>query len=107
MSTDPAAHRADDRRAPDGSPRRSRTTAARCTPTLNGVVYARHPVRTHLVTSADRRRRGASRATRARSATTCALVAVSERMVAITQGRSYPIKDIRAGRGWRGCSSAT
>ena len=26
------------------------------------------------------------------------LVAVSERMVAITQGRAYPIKDIRAGR---------
>ena len=34
------------------------------------------------------------------------LVAVSERMVAITQGRSYPISEIRPGA-WRGSSSAT
>ena len=65
--------------------------------TLNGVVYARHPVRTHLVTTAD----DASDVV-ARYVGTLGedvrLVAVSERMVAITQGRSYPIKDIRAGR---------
>jgi F420-0:gamma-glutamyl ligase len=64
---------------------------------LNGVVYARHPVRTHLVTSSDdavdvlRRYLGAP-------PEDVRLVAVSERMVAITQGRSYPIKDIRPGR---------
>ena len=65
--------------------------------TIGGVVYARHPVRTHLVTAADdaadvvRRYAGAL-------GDDVRLVAVSERMVAITQGRSYPIKDIRPGR---------
>jgi len=65
--------------------------------TLGGVVYARHPVRTHLVTAADDasvvvQRYVVDRADGAR------LVAVSERMVAITQGRSYPMDTIRPGR---------
>src|SRR5688500_9443416 len=64
---------------------------------LGGVVYARHPVRTHLVTAADDaaevvRRYAGSLADDVR------LVAVSERMVAITQGRSYPMDTIRPGR---------
>ncbi len=65
--------------------------------TVNGVVYARHPVRTHLVTVEDdavdvvRRYVG-------QVPDDTRLVAVSERMVAITQGRSYPISDIRPGR---------
>ena len=64
---------------------------------LNGVVYARHPVRTHLVTAADDpvevvRRYVGSLGDDVR------LVAISERMVAITQGRSYPMDQIRAGR---------
>ena len=65
--------------------------------TLGGVVYARHPVRTHLVTAEDhalevvRRYMG-------EVGPDVRLVAVSERMVAITQGRSYPIKEIRPGR---------
>ncbi len=65
--------------------------------TLGGTVYARHPVRTHLVTAADdavevvRRYVG-------EVGPDVRLVAVSERMVAITQGRSYPIRDIRPGR---------
>ena len=65
--------------------------------TLNGIVYARHPVRTHLVTTADE---AADVVTRYVGAIgeDVRLVAVSERMVAITQGRSYPIKDIRPGR---------
>ncbi len=64
---------------------------------LDGVVYARHPVRTHLVTAADdavevlRRYVGDP-------GDDVRLVAVSERMVAITQGRSYPINEIRPGR---------
>jgi hypothetical protein len=64
---------------------------------LNGVVYARHPVRTHLVTSADD---AASVVTRyvGPIGDDVRLVAVSERMVAITQGRSYPIDEIRPGR---------
>jgi hypothetical protein len=65
---------------------------------LAGVAYARHPVRTHLVTAADTD----AAAIVARHVGTLGddvrLVAVSERMVAITQGRAYPIKDIRAGR---------
>ena len=64
---------------------------------LNGVVYARHPVRTHLVTGSDG---AADVVTRyvGSIGEDVRLVAVSERMVAITQGRSYPIKDIRPGR---------
>ena len=65
--------------------------------TLNGIVYARHPVRTHLVTAAD----DADEVTQRYVGPIeddVRLVAVSERMVAITQGRSYPIKDIRPGR---------
>jgi F420-0:gamma-glutamyl ligase len=64
---------------------------------LNGVVYARHPVRTHLVTSTDDAVEVLTRYLGTRSEDV-RLVAVSERMVAITQGRSYPIKDIRPGR---------
>jgi hypothetical protein len=65
--------------------------------TLGGTVYARHPVRTHLVTAADDaaevvRRYVGSIGDDVR------LVAVSERMVAITQGRSYPMDEIRTGR---------
>jgi hypothetical protein len=64
--------------------------------TLNGVVYARHPVRTHLVTADDD---AAAVATRylGKLPDDVRLVAVSERMVAITQGRSYPMASIRAG----------
>ena len=65
--------------------------------TLDGQVYARHPVRTHLVTSVDD-----AAAVVGRYATPLgddvAFVAVSERMVAITQGRSYPMTEIRPGR---------
>ncbi len=63
---------------------------------LNGIVYARHPVRTHLVTPEDdaaavvKRYVGEVR-------DDVRLVAVSERMVAITQGRSYPMDTIKAG----------
>lgn len=64
--------------------------------TLGGEVYARHPVRTHLVTVEDD-----AAAVVARYAdpldVDVRLVAVSERMVAITQGRSYRMVDIHAG----------
>jgi hypothetical protein len=64
---------------------------------LGDAVYARHPVRTHLVTAVD----DAVEVVRRYSGTLgddVRLVAVSERMVAITQGRSYPIDEIRPGR---------
>lgn len=65
--------------------------------TVDGSVYARHPVRTHLVTATD----DAVEVVR-RYATPLgpevALVAVSERMIAITQGRSHPMSSIRPGR---------
>jgi hypothetical protein len=65
--------------------------------TLDGTVYARHPVRTHLVTDADDAPEVVRRyATPVDSDTV--LVAVSERMVAITEGRSYPMSSIRPGR---------
>jgi hypothetical protein len=64
--------------------------------TLNGIVYARHPVRTHLVTAADDAVEVLKRYV-GTLGEDVRLVAVSERMVAITQGRSYPIKDIRPG----------
>jgi F420-0:gamma-glutamyl ligase len=64
---------------------------------LSGEVYARHPVRTHLVTADDD-----AVDVVAHYATPVGgdvrLVAVSERMVAITQGRSHPMTEIHPGR---------
>ena len=65
--------------------------------TLNGVVYARHPVRTHLVTADDDDLDVVKRYV-GELGDDVRLVAVSERMVAITQGRSYPMTQIRPGR---------
>ena len=65
--------------------------------TLDGVVYARHPVRTHLITAADDPLAVLQRYVLPLPART-AYLAVSERMVAITQGRSHPISTIRPGR---------
>jgi len=65
--------------------------------TLGGVVYARHPVRTHLVTESDDAAAVVGRYV-ADLPDDVRLVAVSERMVAITQGRSYPMDQIRTGR---------
>jgi len=65
---------------------------------LGGVVYARHPVRSHLVTHADTDAAAVARRYVGALGDDVRLVAVSERMVAITQGRSYPIRDIRPGR---------
>ncbi len=62
-----------------------------------GVAYARHPVRTHLVTRDDDAAEVVARYV-GPIADDVRLVAVSERMVAITQGRSYPIRDIRPSR---------
>jgi F420-0:gamma-glutamyl ligase len=64
---------------------------------LSGVVYARHPVRTHLVTATDVAAEVLGRYLPALGEDV-RLVAVSERMVAITQGRSYPMEQIRPGR---------
>jgi hypothetical protein len=64
---------------------------------LNGLVYARHPVRTHLVAGDDDAAQVVARYA-APLDDTVVLVAVSERMVAITQGRSYPMTQIRPGR---------
>jgi hypothetical protein len=64
---------------------------------LDGLAYARHPVRTHLVTDADDAVEVVRRYAAPLGADT-ALVAVSERMVAITQGRSHPMDSIRPGR---------
>jgi len=65
--------------------------------TLDGQVYARHPVRTHLVTDADEAIDVVRRYAWPHPDDTV-LVAVSERMVAITQGRSHPMTSIRPGR---------
>ncbi len=64
---------------------------------LNGIVYQRQPVRTHLVTSADDAVEVVARYAQPLG-DDVRLVAVSERMVAITQGRSYPMDQIRPGR---------
>jgi hypothetical protein len=64
---------------------------------IDGVVYARHPVRSHLITATD----DAAEVVRRYAAPLgedVAVVAVSERMVAITQGRSHRMIDIRPGR---------
>ena len=64
---------------------------------LDGNVYARHPVRTHLVTEVDDPV-AVLRRYAAPLSPDVAFVAVSERMVAITQGRSHPMSSIRPGR---------
>ncbi|HEX6970771.1 MAG TPA: F420-0--gamma-glutamyl ligase [Limnochordia bacterium] len=64
--------------------------------TVNGVVYARHPVRSHLVDADDDAGEVVSRYV-GTVPDDARLVAVSERMVAITQGRSYPMTEIRPG----------
>ena len=63
---------------------------------IAGVVYARHPVRTHLVTVDDDAAEVVARYVGPVGGDV-RLVAVSERMVAITQGRSYPMDQIRPG----------
>jgi hypothetical protein len=65
---------------------------------LGGAVYARHPVRTHLVTADDTDAAAVVRRYAGELGPDVRVVAVSERMVAITQGRAYPIADIRPGR---------
>ena len=65
--------------------------------TFDGVVFARHPVRTHLVTAADDAVEVVRRYASPLGADV-AFVAISERMVAITQGRSHPMSSIRPGR---------
>ena len=74
----------------------NRTRAVRWRPTIDGVVYARQPVRTHLVTASDDAADVLLRHARPLPDDT-ALVAVSERMVAITQGRSHRMVDIKPG----------
>ncbi len=64
--------------------------------TIDGSVYARHPVRTHLVTATDDAVQVVQRYA-SPIADDVRLIAVSERMVAITQGRSHRIVDIRPG----------
>ena len=66
--------------------------------TVDGVVYARHPVRTHLVTAADADAVDVVRRYASPLGDNVALVAVSERMVAITQGRSHRMVDVHPGR---------
>ena len=96
MSSDPAATAPMTDERPTGAldtPNEGRELHA----SLGGVVYARHPVRTHLVTATD----DAVEVVRRYAGTLggdVRLVAVSERMVAITQGRSYPMDQIRTGR---------
>jgi len=63
---------------------------------LGEVVYARHPVRTHLVTPGDDAAEVVRRYV-GELGDDVRLVAISERMVAITQGRSYPMDQIRSG----------
>jgi hypothetical protein len=63
---------------------------------LDGQVYARHPVRSHLVTAGDDAADVVHRYL-SRPPDDAVLVAVSERMVAITQGRSHRMVDIRPG----------
>jgi F420-0:gamma-glutamyl ligase len=96
VSTDPAATAPTTDERPMGildAPNEGRALHA----TIGGVVYARHPVRTHLVTADDDALEVVKRYVGDPPDDT-RLVAVSERMVAITQGRSYPMSQIRAGR---------
>ena len=97
MSSDPAATAPMTDERPMGvldEPNEGRVLHA----SLAGVVYARHPVRTHLVTPADTDAAAVVKRYVGSLGDEVRLVAVSERMVAITQGRSYPMETIRPGR---------
>jgi hypothetical protein len=97
VSSDPAATAPTPDERPMGvldEPNQGRALHA----SLGGVVYARHPVRSHLITPADTDAAAVVARYVGSLGDDVRLVAVSERMVAITQGRAYPIKDIRAGR---------
>ena len=65
--------------------------------TVDGRDYARAPIRTRLFVSGDSLRRR-SRPTRSRDVELAPgdVVAVSEKAVAICQGRSYPVDDVQA-----------
>lgn len=65
--------------------------------TVDGEVLARHPVRTHLVTERDDPVEVAKRYLLPLPPNV-RFVAVSERMIAITEGRSYPMSEIRPSR---------
>jgi hypothetical protein len=94
--SDPQAAAADEPRRPTGileEPNPGRVLHA----SIDGVVYARHPVRTHLVTVVDEAAE-VMRRYAAPLGDDVAVLAVSERMVAITQGRSHRMVDIRPGR---------
>jgi len=60
---------------------------------VRGVSYARHPVKTHVVTDADSIAAIVERYARPHLKPGDTL-AISERVVAITQGRAYPIDEI-------------
>ena len=97
MSSDPAATAPMTDERPMGvldTPNEGRVLHA----SLGGVVYARHPVRTHLVTPADTDAAAVVQRYVTALGDDVRLVSVSERMVAITQGRSYPMDQIRTGR---------
>jgi hypothetical protein len=96
VSSDPAATAPTTDERPTGvldTPNEGRALHA----SLGGVVYARQPVRTHLVTPADDAVEVVRRYV-AELGPDLRLVAVSERMVAITQGRSYPMDQIHPGQ---------
>jgi F420-0:gamma-glutamyl ligase len=96
VSSDPAATAPTTDERPTGvldTPNEGRALHA----SLSGVVYARQPVRTHLVTPADDAVEVVRRYV-AELGPDVRLVAVSERMVAITQGRSYPMDQIHPGQ---------
>jgi hypothetical protein len=65
--------------------------------TVGGQVYARQPVRTHLITADDDITDVVRRYALPLPEGT-ALLALSERSVAITQGRAYPIDQVKVGR---------
>ncbi len=95
MSSDPAATAPMTDERPMGvldTPNERRSLNA----SLGGIVYARHPVRTHLVTAGDDAVKVIQRYVGALGEDV-RVVAISERMVAITQGRSYPMDQIKAG----------
>ena len=97
MSSDPAGTEPTTDARPMGAldaPNEGRALHA----TLGGIVYARHPVRTHLVTAADTDAGAVVARYVGPLDARVRVVAVSERMVAITQGRAYPIDTIRPSR---------
>lgn len=64
---------------------------------VEGIIYSRNPIKTHVITSSDKIEEVVEKYARPRLQEGD-MVFISEKIVAISQGRAFPIKDIKPSR---------